>query len=378
MKAFWVFLMVWGLGSFVLPAQIVETVVSHPKIVDGIYVDEAGNVYTTAGGLQNGNEIGIVDASETYRRYAGGFAGTIAIARDTTGIFYVTNYDDNTVKAYDPDSGTVTTIASNLNGPAGITLDNQGYLYVTSWGAPPNYNGRAIFKISPNGTVSTLYSGTPLFRPQGIAFANDGNLYLSNSSDGKLFRLDTATASLTEIASMGVKLGNMAFQDGFLYIASQEVHKIYKVDLNGNATVFAGTGNLGGQDGAALAATFNKPLGVAFTRSGDTLYIAEAGGRRLRRVVMKATAVTDQFDQESKAIMIYPNPAQGSANLYIPVDGNQKASVRLYSPEGKKVGEWKIRHQQKLHKLGDSLAPGTWIIEVETKSGIHKEKLVIH
>ena len=62
--------------------QIVETLFSHQKIGDGIYVDQSGHVYTTSGGLSNGKEIGKYNIQTAiYDPYfASGFSGPINIA----------------------------------------------------------------------------------------------------------------------------------------------------------------------------------------------------------------------------------------------------------------------------------------------------------
>lgn len=78
----------------ILNAQQVETVVSHPKIVDGLHIDQAGIFYTTAGGLVGGNEIGKYDPfTDTFDPYfATGFFGTINISQHQDRLFVVTNY----------------------------------------------------------------------------------------------------------------------------------------------------------------------------------------------------------------------------------------------------------------------------------------------
>ena len=56
-----------------------------------------------------------------------------------------------------------------------LAFGPQGDLFVTG----PNDR---VYKIDPNGTVSTFYKG--LGRPQGLAFDADGNLYVAASLAG--------------------------------------------------------------------------------------------------------------------------------------------------------------------------------------------------
>ncbi len=76
---------------FNVNAQVVETLVTHPKIKDGMYVDALGNVYTTSGGLQNGTEIGKFDVlNNTFDfDFQTGFFGPIDIDELTNGDFVV-------------------------------------------------------------------------------------------------------------------------------------------------------------------------------------------------------------------------------------------------------------------------------------------------
>jgi hypothetical protein len=72
---------------------------------------------------------------------------------------------------------------------------------------------------------------------------------------------------------------------GNVYIADYENHAIRVVDLEGNIRTMAGTGTAGfGGDGKlATKAQLDGPYCVAIDHAG-TLYIAENGSRRVRKV----------------------------------------------------------------------------------------------
>ena len=72
---------------------------------------------------------------------------------------------------------------------------------------------------------------------------------------------------------------------GSLYIADSGNHKVRKV-TNGTISTLAGSGTagFGGDGGSATAAQLNTPFGVAVDAAG-TLYIAEFGNNRVRKVV---------------------------------------------------------------------------------------------
>ena len=72
---------------------------------------------------------------------------------------------------------------------------------------------------------------------------------------------------------------------GNLYIADTENHRIRKVDTDGIITTFAGTGEegFGGDGGPATEAKLDWPSGVAVDAGGN-VYIADQENERIRKV----------------------------------------------------------------------------------------------
>lgn len=271
-----------------LHGQDVETVVAHPKIVDGLAVDADGHVYTTPGGLQNGTELGRVSPDGTYMTLVTGFAGPIEI-QIYDNIFYVTNYDDNTVKTYNPVTKEVRTVASGFDGPAGIISDGEGTFYISCFGAPPTYAGNRIMRMTGTGSVSVFFESDMLFRPQGIALIGD-YLYVADSK-GVILKIHTETSAHTVLAETGINLGNMVHKGTDLYVTAGPAHQILKVStVDGEISVFAGSGQMGTKDGSLHEAQFVRPLGLAFNTSKSILYVAEgAQQHRLRKITMPAS-----------------------------------------------------------------------------------------
>jgi uncharacterized protein (TIGR03437 family) len=86
-------------------------------------------------------------------------------------------------------------------------------------------------------------------------------------------------------ASINVAVDVFADRSGNLFIADQFNHRIRKISSNGIITTVAGNGTPGysGDGGAATGAQINTPTGVCADPSG-TLYIAEPGNQRIRKV----------------------------------------------------------------------------------------------
>ncbi len=288
-------------------SQVVETLFQHSKIKDGMYVDADSNVYTTSGGLQNGTEIGKYSVSDNTFNFAfqTGFFGPIDIDERANGDYVVTNFDNNTVSTVDLSTGVVDVIATGLDGPAGIAIDENDNIYVSNFGAPPNYTGHQIHKITPGGTVSILADSPLLFRFQAMIFNGEGELIVS--SQDKLLKVDIETGDIeiwVDLVNTG--FGHMIYRelDTSIYGTATDQSKIYKVDAAGTATVYAGS-VAGYQDGNLATALFNNPLGLGISPNENILYVGDSNS--LRRIIMDVNLGTEEHDFSSH--VVYPNPS---------------------------------------------------------------------
>lgn len=143
----------------------------------------------------------------------------------------------------------------------------------------------------------------------GIAFAADGTIYVADELANRV-RAIRPDGVVIPIAGTGAEgFGgdggkatsaqlhgprNLAVgPDGSLYIADAGNHVIRRVRPDGLIETIAGTGEEGfsGDGGPASAAKLNRPRGVAISADG-TLYIADTGNERIRRVAADGTIAT--------------------------------------------------------------------------------------
>lgn len=103
------------------------------------------------------------------------------------------------------------------------------------------------------------------------------------SGDGKL----ATTAQLNKPWGLALDSNNN------LYVADSQNHRIRKIDTQGIITTVAGNGNAGysGDGGPATAAKLNQPAGVALDHLGN-LYIADTHNQVLRKVSPKGVITT--------------------------------------------------------------------------------------
>ena len=71
--------------------------------------------------------------------------------------------------------------------------------------------------------------------------------------------------------------------NGLIYVADYLNHKIRKISSVGNVTTFAGSESSGNVDGLGLAASFNKPNGVALDSNGS-IYVADTYNHKIRKI----------------------------------------------------------------------------------------------
>lgn len=191
--------------------------------------------------------------------------------------------------------------SSKFNNPQGVAVAPDGSLYVADAG------NHRIRKILPDGTVSTFAgSGTAGFlngtgtqaqfnNPRGIAIDNGGNIYIADTGNSAVRKIDT-NGSVTTMAGDGTvgstDSPNARFNglagvtvDGnnvYIYIADGTNHRIRRLDSSGAVTTLAGT-ERGFADGSAQDARFADPTGIAVDGAGR-LVVADTTNSLIRSV----------------------------------------------------------------------------------------------
>ena len=215
----------------------------HARIASphGSALDRHGNVYIAD--LKN-DRIRKVDASTGIittvagtgeHGYSGDgglateamLASPIAVYATAVGDLYIADHRNSRIRKVDASTGIITTVAGTgeqdfhgdggpathaaISLPRDVALDSNGALYIAD-GA----NNR-IRKVDPDGTITTIvgtgsekFSGdggpapkANLSMPYSIALDRDGNLYIVDTGNRRVRKIDKATGIITTVAGNG-------------------------------------------------------------------------------------------------------------------------------------------------------------------------------
>ena len=151
---------------------------------------------------------------------------------------------------------------SDLMNATGIAFDNEGQMYVSS-----RYDG-TVYRVSPNGTMSTYAEGMGI--ATGIAFDHEQNLYVGDRT-GTIWRI-AGDQQIFVFATLepSVAAYHLAFSPaGTLFVTgptTSSYDAVYSVDPHGTVTTFyRGLG---------------RPQGLAFDAAGNLYVAASLGGKR--------------------------------------------------------------------------------------------------
>jgi sugar lactone lactonase YvrE len=197
--------------------------------------------------------------------------------------------------------------------PAAMVADANGNLFVA------DSRNHAIRKITPGGVVTTFAgklgvagsangTGTKaqFNSPSGLAFDPAGNLYVSDTGNGTIRKITSAAKVSTFAGVAGAggfldgaagaalfssPLGIAVAPDGTVYVADSGNHCVRKI-AGGVVSTFAGFPRVWGSvDARGTNAQFNGPVGIVFD-SRTNLFVSDANNDTIRKIAPDGTVTT--------------------------------------------------------------------------------------
>jgi sugar lactone lactonase YvrE len=201
------------------------------------------------------------------------------------------------------------------------------------------------FAGSPSGSADGVASKARFNSPQKIVEDSLGNLYVADSGNDEIRKIDVSGNVTTIAGSPGSfgsadGVGTAARFDhpegiavdaaGNLYVADTYNCTIRKIAPGGVVTTLAGrAGTYGGnQDGVGAAAQFSYPLDVAVDAAGN-VFVADADNNRIRKIDPTANVTTLSAGTNG---ISYPTGValDGTGNLYV-TNGGLSTVVKVLS-----------------------------------------------
>lgn len=234
-------------------------------------------------------------------------SGLVGLALDGAGDLLIADTGNNRIRKVTP-GGVISTVLTAIE-PRGCAIDEQGDIFVAETGANQveKLDPSGALSIVA-GTGHAGFSGdngpaisAELSAPEGVAVDREGDLYIADAGND-VIRKVTPDGKITTIAGNGksgfagdgglavkaelfLPTGLAVDARGILYIADSANNKVRKVDLAGTISTLAGTAQAGfkGDGGPAAVAELNNPVALAVDRAGN-LYIGDLGNNRVRLV----------------------------------------------------------------------------------------------
>ena len=313
----------------------------EPPASDGVddpladFVDSPASAYQQVHDL-SGTVRYTVGKAPGSRRYSGdgGLAQQAslnfpsAIVVDPTGATYIADTWNHRIRRVDPANGRIETIAgtgqakwtgdggeaksATLNEPNALVMDGKGRLYIAD-----QSNNRVRMVDTVTGIMTTFagngesgYTGDGVLAVEsglagvsGLAIDREGNVYLADTFNGRIRKVDAKTQNISTVVGDGQEFryqegvnehswslsrpyGIACDPEGGLLITDSDNHLVRRWDADAKSmTLVAGNGTaqFSGDGSKAQESSLSFPFGVAVDGKGN-IAIADTFNHRVRLI----------------------------------------------------------------------------------------------
>jgi hypothetical protein len=232
-------------------------------------VDTLGNIYTTFSGSR-GQKVPVavfkIDLNFAMKPFINDLMNATGLAFDAEGLLHISSRHDGVVYQATP-TGNMTVYVEGMGVASGIAFDQEQNLYVGD-------RSGTIFKVSPNRQIFVFATLEPSIAAYHLAFGPDRYLYVTGpttSSFDSVYRISHEGQVEVFYRGLGRPQGMAFDEEGRLYVAAS---------LGGRKGVV----RIAADRGAELFLSGPGIVGLAFTPSGamvvastNALYRVDAG-----------------------------------------------------------------------------------------------------
>ena len=127
-------------------------------------------------------------------------------------------------------------IAANVHPVANPAVDSDGNVYVTYSNRRGQKSPVSIYKVTPKGAVTPFT--TEIMNATGLAFALNGELFVSSRHDGSIYTVDHSGEPKLYTEGMGIATGLAFDRSGNLYVGDRS-GSVFKISPSKEIFVFA-------------------------------------------------------------------------------------------------------------------------------------------
>ena len=216
--------------------------------------------------------INTISSTGVVTPFATGLGGNgpIGLAFGKDGYLYATNYnggspsDGVSINKISPDGKTVSIFTTGPSASYGLASDKKGNLFAT------NSILNTIDRISETTAQVTPFVTTGLNFPAYLAFNNSGKLFESDHSSDTVNTISLVDGSITFFATVEGARGMAFDNDGNLFVVNAHDGQINKISSDGTSNTIFTTG-------------LNHPFGLAFDDSGR-LFVSDTGTNTVKQI----------------------------------------------------------------------------------------------
>jgi hypothetical protein len=227
----------------------------------------------------------------------------------------------------------------------GITHDNSGNLFVT------DFSAKKIYRINIATQAFNVFAQSLTQSPNGIIYDAPSNslVFVSWGSSAKIKRCSLADSSvITILTTSYTNIDGIARKaNGDFYISTWGTNSVYKYNSDFTTTP------------VSIVSGLSSPADIYYNDLTDTLAIPNSGNNTLTFVGQSTVSL---LEQNASEVSIFPNPSTNF--LFLTSSKNQIARIELINESGIISGIYPVEDSFEVNIDVKNLQKGTYFVRL--------------